>query len=700
MAQTKGVNPQKTAISRLILAVVVAALLYAIFQNPQKMLSIAVALIGLAVVILVHEFGHFIVAKLCGMKVEVFSIGFGATVAGLQKTEKGLRLRFLPDFFPDTNDPQGPGKLTKTIGKPGKPSDTEYRLSLIPLGGYVKILGQEDVGSDHTSDDPNSYTNKPVWQRIAVVSAGVAFNFIFAAIIFMLVFSIGMPSPPPVVGEVIPGSPAQQAGLQPGDEIIEIKGQKAPELDFSDVMMAAALADQNQPVSMKVRKSENNVETVSMVARHLPGSSLKLKMFGISPAYSLTIGKVEDPCELKQRTSLIPGDKIIAVNNQPVEHSWQLSKIISQNPGKVNLTVQRTTGKKQTEEITTTITPSFVPPADANNTPTSIYGIVPRLKVANIQPRPENEQIKENDIIIEAGGVRLPTYPELRDITDQFANEKMPITVIRPDDSGKYQTLQLEVTPIKDQSHKNARATIGIILSLDMEHPVAAQILDDPNHPYAPQIPAGAKIKSIAGKPVQNFWQLIQTAKNLAPADTTITYQTPAETNSVKWQIPDNPLAVTVNADLMSELPLKPLMRTYRAKGGIFDAAALGARKAYLFIARTYLTLKALIAGEVGPENLIGPIGIVGAGSQLITNQDFIRYIWLMGMISAVLVVMNFLPIPVTDGGHVVLLIIEKIKGSPLNQKVIEIISYAGLALLIALFIFVTYNDLLRVLKG
>jgi membrane-associated protease RseP (regulator of RpoE activity) len=131
----------------VILFLAVAVLVRFIVNNPAKTLNILIPLVGLGVVILVHEFGHFIVARMCKMKTEAFSLGFGHVVLGFKKTLKGYQIRILPDFFPKDNDPDKNGLLSFTFGKSKTDSGCEYRISLIPLGGYVKILGQEDMGA-------------------------------------------------------------------------------------------------------------------------------------------------------------------------------------------------------------------------------------------------------------------------------------------------------------------------------------------------------------------------------------------------------------------------------------------------------------------------------------------------------------------------------------------------------------------------
>ena len=149
---------------------------------------IIAAVAGLGVLIFVHELGHFLVAKYTGVGVERFSIGFGPRIIG------------------------------RTYG------ETEYRLSVIPLGGYVKLSG-ENPDDESTGSVPNSFAAKSVWVRLAIIAAGPSFNFLMAIIIYSAIYIVGVPRIPAVVGNVSSESPAMQAGLVEGDKIVRINGR-------------------------------------------------------------------------------------------------------------------------------------------------------------------------------------------------------------------------------------------------------------------------------------------------------------------------------------------------------------------------------------------------------------------------------------------------------------------------------------------
>jgi regulator of sigma E protease len=195
------------------------------------------ALVVLGVLIFVHELGHFLVAKFSGVRVLKFSLGFGPKLCGIR------------------------------LG------DTEYQISTIPLGGYVKMLGEgkSDDENDDTelseAEKPFSYEYKSPWTRLAIIIAGPLANILFAAVVFSVVYLFGVPSLSPVIGEVNHEMPAFAAGLQPGDKIIAINGEKIEDWEHLSAAVRASggmeldIDYERDATLLKVRIIPERVET-------------------------------------------------------------------------------------------------------------------------------------------------------------------------------------------------------------------------------------------------------------------------------------------------------------------------------------------------------------------------------------------------------------------------------------------------------
>lgn len=722
MSESNGFFDKYLRISLLILIGV--AVVFVAVTHIGVVSNILMVLLGFGMVILVHEFGHFVVAKASGIKVEAFSLFMPPILFGVQRTSEGIRFRILPEILTKNknknekkdDEPAEPA-LVFTVGGKGNASDTEYRIGLIPFGGFVKMLGQEDVGKVKSTDDPRSFSNKPAHTRAAVLAAGVVFNVISAVIIFMIAFLKGIDLPPAVVGGVIPDSPAALAGLKAGDEIIEIAGKKK-DLDFTNIAVAAALSGRDEEITMKVRHEDGTKESYTLVAEQR--ANQPMREFGILQPQTLTIAELteEDAKYLFGRTGLRPGDRIRAVNGQEVQTHWELIDIVHNTLApEVTLSAERNDEQKGITSVESRIKLKLVPSGAGH-----IYTMVPRfrmedltiikslwqriaakmcrplVKVGIMKPAKETPFLQSGDIILSIGDVTCPTPEEFQATVKKSENKELPIDVLREDSNGVEAQHTIIVTPKWNADTKEA--LIGISFSslslFDSEHPVVAKTIAVEGGPPKLDIPRGALITSVNGVTVSNFYDVIREIKRHAGQRLTMDYRlNDNTTGSVPLEVGNNEDFFAVKSTFVEVIPFERLEKPYKANGPV-DAVVMGYRRTVMFIAQAYVTLRRLISGLVSPKNLMGPVGIITFSYRIVAEQPLVYYAYFLGLISAVIAVFNFLPLPPLDGGLVVLLVIEKIKGSALSERVQTIIAYGGWALILTLILYVTFNDIVR----
>jgi regulator of sigma E protease len=222
------------------------------------MITALATIIVLGILIFVHELGHFLAAKLCNVRVDAFSLGF-------------------------------PPKL---VGK--KIGDTEYRLSVIPLGGYVKLLGENPNEEVPPELEPLSFSHHPLWHRFLIVLAGPTFNLVFAVLALFLVFTFsGIPYLTPEIGGVKADSPAARAGLQKGDRVLAVSGQPVQRWDELSLKIRQAGA---HPLDLTVQRGDRvfqvQLTPQRMETADIFGAKVSALLIGVSAGENLAIEKV------------------------------------------------------------------------------------------------------------------------------------------------------------------------------------------------------------------------------------------------------------------------------------------------------------------------------------------------------------------------------------------------------------------------
>jgi regulator of sigma E protease len=278
--------------------------------------SVLISLISVAVIlgfmILIHEFGHYAVAKLLGVRVEQFAIGFGKRLVGFRKGE------------------------------------TDYRINAIPLGGYVKMSGENPM--DRHTDDPREFLNHSRWHRFLIAIAGPAMNILLAIVLLTGVYMVHYEHPgyldqPAIVGYVDPSSPAGKAGIQPGDQLTQIDGVRNPSWEQVEMKQ---LVSANQPLPFE---AERNGQTFRGSVVPASDSADEPPSAGWLPKVPVIIGDVESGMPAA-KAGLLEGDKIVAIDGQPVTSIQSMIDSLQRTKDKpLQLGIDRS-GKEMTFNVT------------------------------------------------------------------------------------------------------------------------------------------------------------------------------------------------------------------------------------------------------------------------------------------------------------------------------------------------------------
>jgi regulator of sigma E protease len=254
------------------------------------------ALILLGVIIFVHELGHFLFAKLVDVKVLKFSLGFGPSLFGVRRGE------------------------------------TEYVISAIPLGGYVKMLGEDSEGEIAEEEKARAFNFQPVWKRALIVLSGPVFNLVFAAVVFVAIFMSGVPLPHPDVGKITEKSPAFRAGLMTGDRILEINGKPIQTWDEVDAAVDESLG---RPLLLEIKRDGRTIDlSVTPEKKSEPdlfGEKKKVWDIGAAPLLYPIAGDVIKGARA-DKGGMKKGDRILEIEGKPLQ-TWQdMTAIIHDNP--------------------------------------------------------------------------------------------------------------------------------------------------------------------------------------------------------------------------------------------------------------------------------------------------------------------------------------------------------------------------------
>lgn len=548
-------------------------------------MSVLYFLLLVGVLVMVHELGHFVAAKLLDVKVLRFSIGYGRPLVRLKLRE------------------------------------TEYQIGVFPIGGYVRILGietpQPDGKPQRNEDLGRSFASRPLWQRLVIVFAGPAANLVLPVIIYFVFFAGHTALPAAVIGDVLDHGAAQRAGIEPGDRILEIDGTAIRYWEeIEDAVRAAPGKELHLRVQRNGRVFERYLTPIEETVRSRDGATARQGRVGITHSPFIPLIGVIDPGSPAARSGLRTGDLIISVHGQAVRNWGDVQRSLGKIPRRTSLAYFRGTEVPGLPQIQL-LAPGF----------------------ADLVPRPPD------------------SAPELRTYTG-LEHAEMFIAHV---DAGS----PADAAGLKPGDLIVALDDKPVLHWMDLEQRLQA----DPDKAFKltwkRQVASKTELVHADVTQVQR--------KQLDDYNHTITRLVFGARNDI-----DRGRGATV--------PIE----------GRFGYA-LG--KAFERTGETIATMVhgflQILSGDTPREALGGPLTILRAAS-VSGNQGWDSFLLMLALISVNLGLLNLLPIPMLDGGHLLVFAIEGTRRKPLSQLARERIQLVGLILIVLITLLAAGNDIMR----
>lgn len=693
----------------------------------NRIYSILAMLLGLGFVVFVHELGHFLAAKMFGVKCEKFYVGFD------------VPLKFGPI--------QLPSKLAKFQW-----GETEYGIGSIPLGGYVKMLGQDDdprklkeenerilaegkdgaAGAEGVSKprlDPRSYPAKPVFARMIIISAGVIMNLIFGVLMAACAYKFGVPYTPAILGGTIPGDPAWKAGLQAGDRIVGIENSQDDELSYDEVRKKVAVSgirSLEAPLKITYLRGDErkSIEVAGTMAHADPEERINFQALGILSTATTTLSDQQPfdrVLELENRSlgDLKPNDRIVGVDGVMLESNqdagkfleFQLSELLHPRLAKpVELAVERKEGEK-TETLNVQVAPLPYRSLGVQFEPDQVT-VVAQGSAA------EQAGLRMGDVPISFNGKPITDAITLPNRVAALAGQSVSMEFRRANED-KLIALQWTVptrfllendwmglgapglelpgsgfvfTPsrrVSGVTEGSPAAASGIAVG-DIVQQVQYGSLTDAQREYLTKL------------------QLVDWFTKAVPVDTL---------RNIQWLharlqvLPVGlPLKVVVErggkievaaatvveeAEVFSadrRFALTPLRDQYIADSWM-QALRRGFQEVRRGIGDVLEFLQLIVTGKA--FNFIGGPGTIAVQATSAASQGISPLLIFLTLLSANLAVVNFLPVPALDGGHMMFLAAEAITGKPVNEDLQMKLTIGGIIALLGLMLLAFRNDFL-----
>ncbi|HEX8048209.1 RIP metalloprotease RseP [Rhizobium sp.] len=531
----------------------------------------------LSLLVFVHEMGHYLVGRWSGIRIMAFSIGFGPEIAG----------------FTDRHG-------------------TRWKLSLIPLGGYVRFFGDEDASSKTDVDQlsamteeerAQSFAGAKLWKRAATVAAGPIANFILAIAIFAVLFSVyGRTVADPVVAMVTRGGAAAEAGIEPGDRLVAIDGNKIA--TFDEVQRYVGMRPgRNIVLSVERDGQKRDFNIVPKLAEDTDQFGNKMEMGRIGIALVDPQVTAVEPGGPAARAGVQAGDRLVAVDGNNVATYYDIVRYISDRPGKsLVLTVER---DGQTHDF--------------------------------------------------------PMVPETLAEIDSSGNKK---------DVGS-----VGISPVDP-----------LVATIAQDSPAAGA-----------GITLGDRILSVDGRAIGSIGEVQRYVASRADKTVVLSVQHDGMTRDIKVtpKVAAEPDAFGNETEIGSigisdgQTPIKLRYQAY----GPLQALSEGVKQTGSIISGTFEYLGNVIGGYMKADQLGGPIRVAQLSGQMAT-LGFSAVLQFAAILSVSIGLLNLMPVPVLDGGHLMFYAIEAVRGKPLGARAQDIAFRIGFAMVLSLMVFATWNDI------
>ena len=688
-------------------------------------------ILGFGFLILIHEAGHFLLAKRAGIRAHHFAIGFGPVLCSWRS---GIGFRWQTtnaDTLAKFPGHQGPVEsISRDEMRRCGIGETAYELRILPLGGFVGMAGQDDTDAGATSQEDGAFNRASLGARMWVISGGVIANIILGVILFCIAFMHGVEFEAPVLGGVAPGSPAALAGLRAGDIVVAIDGEAMK--TFTDCRVASALSSSGTPLNIEIDRPVDGGAPQRLTMQVTPtDSGAGIRQLGIVPSTSLTIPFVrlrEPQKELLASLGITSGDgdaaidsiTIVGIAGTTMSTYSSLAEAFARAHGDgiaVNVAVTRANGTVKDETITLFPTPALAvvltpePLTDGQiGAEMSLGGLVPLVRVGDVIDSGSAKGILErNDIILRAGGVVGPRREQFRSALQSAAGSAIDCIVDR---AGKEVRVSLPVASNGTigtylEYAWNDPRTADPMVAWKMDQSVDAKATSSPSEGHG--IMALSTIQTVDGHAVRNWYEIARIAHAISDSTSEgislpITVVLPTVEHPIEQIVLEFDSAQRAHLALGAWSPplpremFLPSQVILSADGNPLRAISLGFEQTGVILSNVFLTLKALVLGDVGVAQLSGPVGIVHAGT-IAAERSVWYLLFFLALISVNLAFINAMPIPIADGGHMSYLLWERITGKAPSQQFQSMAALVGMGFFAGLFLLTFYNDIARLIS-